>query len=225
MRSILLFAFCILLFSCGTNRTVYKSADFDASAYKHQTIAVLPVRITQTGHVSKKETVADIEAANNKWGYIFQESLHSYILKQTSKNRKGWLVSFQGVQKTNAILAENGLTLENLHTKEPEYLAKLLGVDAVLITTLEKDKNFSDGVAYGLAAGRTVLSVLGRSSTGSALWVNASDINVNSALYDAKESKLLWKTYRKGGTDLPSNIDGLVQYYSNWIAKKMPYRS
>jgi hypothetical protein len=135
------------------------------------------------------------------------------------------MVSFQALQKTNAILKEANLTLDNMFDKKPEELAKLLNVDAVLVTSLEKNKNFSDGVAYGLAAGRAVLSVLGKSSTGSVLWHNASDINMNSYLYDAGDSRLLWKTYRKGGTDLPNNVDDLVQYYSNWIAKKLPYRS
>jgi hypothetical protein len=36
---------------------------------------------------------------------------------------------------------------------------------------------------------------------------------------------LLWQTYRKGGTDLPSGVDDLVEYYSNWIAKRFPYKS
>ena len=225
MKLSVLFVLCMGLFACGTNRAVYKSADFSQKAAAHQTIAILPVQITQTGHVSKKENEAEIKAANEKWSYVFQESLHAYILKQTGKNRKGPVVSFQGLQKTNAILKEANLTLADLYDKKPEDLAKLLNVDAVLITTLEKNKNFSDGVAYGLAAGRTILSVMGKSATGSALWVNASDINMNSYLYDADDSKLLWKTYRKGGTDLPNNVDELVQYYSNWIAKKLPYKS
>jgi hypothetical protein len=55
--------------------------------------------------------------------------------------------------------------------------------------------------------------------------MNASDVNINCSLYDARDSKLLWKTYRDGGTDLPANVDGLIEHYSNWIAKKLPYRS
>ena len=102
----------------------------------------------------KNVSVEDIKEANEKWSLVFQESLHSYILKQTARNRKGQMVAFQGVQKTNAVLKEAGLTTADVYNKQPEELAKILGVDAVLMTTLEKDKNFSDGVAYGLAAGR-----------------------------------------------------------------------
>ena len=225
MRLLLLLILSVSLAACGTNRAVYKSSDFSQKSSAHQTIAVLPVHITETGHVPKKVSIEDVKEANEKWSLVFQESLHSYILKQTARNRKGQMVSFQGVQKTNAVLREAGMTTADVYNKQPEELAKLLGVDAVLMTTLEKNKNFSDGVAYGLAAGRTVLNILGQGTAGSALWLNASDINMNSYLYDAGNSKLLWKTYRKGGSSLPSNVDDLVQYYSNWIAKKLPYRS
>ncbi len=225
MRLLLLFILSVSLVACGTNRSVYKSSDFSQKASAHQTIAVLPVHITETGHVPKNVSIDDVKQANEKWSLVFQESLHSYILKQTARNRKGQMVSFQGVQKTNAVLKEAGLTTADIYNKQPEELAKILGVDAVLMTTLEKNKNFSDGVAYGLAAGRTVLTILGQSSAGNALWLNASDINMNSYLYDAGNSKLIWKTFRKGGSSLPSNVDDLVQYYSNWIAKKLPYRS
>jgi hypothetical protein len=223
MRTLVLSIFALTLFSCA-NRTVYKSPDFTEKSSRHQTVAILPLRITQTGHVSKKETPEDIKKANIDWGYAFQENLHSYILRQTNRNRKGQLVSFQAIQKTNSILKEQGLTIEDMYDQKPEELAQLLGVDAVLMTTLEKDKNFSDGVAYGLAAGRLILNTVSKSPVGVPA-PNASDINMNCYLYDAKDSKLLWKTYRAGGTDIPAHVDGQIEFYSNWIAKKLPYRS
>lgn len=228
MRLFLLLVMATTLVACGTNRNVYKSSSFEGAAYRHQTVAILPLQITQTGHVAKNETPESIKASNEKWSYIFQESLLSYALKHTSKNKKSPAISFQGVQQTNALIKESGLSLDELYTKQPEELAKLLKVDAVIMTTLEKDKNFSDGVAYGLAAGRTVLSAIGRPGTvaaRSAMNTNASDINMNCYLYNGSDSKLLWKTFRKGGSDLPSDLNGQVEYYSNWIAKKLPYRS
>ena len=229
MKLTLFCALAITLASCGMNRNVYKSSDFERQATKHQDVAILPLRITQTGHVGKIETEESIKVQNDKWGYVFQESLLTYTLKQTSKKRKSPVVAFQAIQKTNALLKEAGLTIDEAYEKQPEELAKLLGVDAVLMTTLEKDKNFSDGVAYGLAGARTILTVLGKpgtnASANSALAMNASDINMNSYLYNGTDSKLLWKTFRKGGADLPNEVNGIVEFYSNWIAKKLPYRS
>jgi hypothetical protein len=93
------------------------------------------------------------------------------------------------------------------------------------MTSLENQKNFSDGVAYGLAAGRTILNAIGQGAKTPGLNMNVADINMNAYLYDAADSKLLWQTYRKGGAGLPNQVDDLVQYYSNWIAKKFPYKS
>lgn len=226
MRTLLLFVLVVSLAACGTHRNVYKSSDFEAKAYKHRTVAILPLKITQTGHVSKKETTESIEAANEKWGYVFQESLLSYALRHTSHNKKEPMISFQGTQQTNALLKEAGLDIDAMYSKTPEELAALLKVDAVIMTTLERDKNFSDGVAYGLAAGRAVLNVLSRTAPiGTGMYTNSSDINLNAYLYDGRDGKMLWKTFRKGGTDLPADVNGLVEHYSNWVARKLPYRS
>ena len=224
MKAIFLSALTLLLFSCGTNRAVYQSPDFEQKAARHKTVAILPVQLVQTGHRAKSVSDEEVKAANEKWGYVFQESLQSFILKRTQKNKKGQMVSFQATQKTNALLKEQNLTMEELYNKPPEDVAKLLGVDAVIMTTLNHNKNFSDGVAYGIAAARTVAGVLSRTATVTP-GVNASDVSINCSLYDANDSKLLWKTYRNGGTDLPANVEGLIEHYSNWIAKKLPYRS
>lgn len=224
MRTVLLSALTLFLFSCGTGKAVYQSPEFAQKTARHQTVAILPVKIVQSGHVAKNTTEADVKAANEKWGYVFQESLQSFILKQTQKNKKGQPVRFQATQKTNALLKEKGFTLETLYDQQPEQIARLLGVDAVIMTTLSHNKNMSDGVAYGLAAARTVVNVLSKTAT-IGPGMNASDVSINCSLYDADDSQLLWKTYRDGGTDLPANVEGLIEHYSNWIAKKLPYRS
>jgi hypothetical protein len=220
MRTFLLLLSISFMASCA-NRAVYKSPDQDETTIR--SIAVLPLKITQTGHRARTETEESIKKANDEWGYVFQSSLHSYLLKQTSRNNRGQLVAFQAIQKTNAILKEQNLAITDLYDRKPEDLAKLLGVDAVLMTTLDTDKNFSDNVAYGMKAGRILLGAA--KSPVNVPSVNSSDINMNSYLYDANDSKLLWKTYRSGGADMPYNVDGQIEYFSNWIAKKLPYRS
>ena len=222
MRTTLLSAFSLLLFSCGTNRAVYQSPDFEQKTARHKTVAILPVRMIQTGYIGKNTAEDQVKATNEKLGFVFQESLQSFILKQTMNNKKGQLVSFQSTQKTNAILKDKNI--EELYCEQPEELAKLLGVDAVIMTTMNHNKNFSDGVAYGLAAAKTITNIFSKTNVSSPN-MNASDININCSLFDAADSKLLWKTFRDGGTDLPANVEGIIESYSNWIAKKLPYKS
>ncbi len=224
MKTLLLSIVSLLLLSCGTNRAIYQSPDLEQKTARHKTVAILPVLMVQTGHAPKNVSEADVKAANEKWGYVFQESLQSFILKQTQKNKKGQPVSFQAAQKTNAILKDKNLAVADLYNRQPEEIAQLLGVDAVIMTTMNHNKNFSDGVAYGIAAARTIANAVSKTAVVTPGF-NASDVSINCSLYDANDSKLLWKTYRDGGTDLPANVDGLIEHYSNWIAKKLPYKS
>jgi hypothetical protein len=73
-------------------------------------------------------------------------------------------------------------------------------------------KNLRDGVAYGLAAGRAILTMVDRGANNGMLHMNVADLNMNSYLYDSSDSKLIWQTYRRGGTDLPSRVNDLVQF-------------
>ncbi|GAA4317047.1 hypothetical protein [Flaviaesturariibacter amylovorans] len=230
MRTLLplLLAGAIAFASCSSSKNVFTASDFSQQASTHKKVAVLPVRVVQTGHVGKNETAESIRAANEAWSAQFQETLLSYIVSQAGKRRKGPLVSFQGAAQTNALLKSAGLDIETAYGKSPEELAKLLGVDAVMMTTLDKKKNVSDGVATAVGVGRDLLNVFGKGgrNTGTSLdGFNATDINMNSTLYNGPDGRMLWKTFREGGDDLPNNVNDLVQYYSNWIAKKLPYRS
>lgn len=224
MRTIFLSALALLLFSCGSNRAVYQSSDFAAKAARHQTVAILPVQLVQTGYVPKNVSQGDMAAASERWGFVFQESLQSFMLRQAQKSKKGPLVSFQATQKTNALLKEKNLSIPDLYSRPPEALAQALGVDAVIMTTMNHNKNLSDGAAYGLAAARTIAGVVSNNKV-AVPGMDAANIRINCSLYDAVDGKLLWKTYREGGTGLPANVEGLIEHYSNWIAKKLPYRS
>ncbi|RYE01760.1 MAG: hypothetical protein EOP50_01440 [Sphingobacteriales bacterium] len=228
MRRLLLLAtIAIAVASCSTNKNVFKAADFSTQATAHHKIAVLPVRVVQSGWVGKKETPESIRAANEAWSASFQETLLSYIVSKAGKRKKGPAVTFQGVPQTNALLKAAGLDIESAYAKSPDELAKILGVDAVIMTTLDKKKNVSDGVATAIGAGRQLLNIFGNGTSGSTALdgYKATDIQMNSALYDARDGRLLWKTFREGGDDLPKNVNDLVQYYSLWIAKKLPYRA
>ncbi|RYZ22614.1 MAG: hypothetical protein EOO16_08405 [Chitinophagaceae bacterium] len=228
MRKTLLFAAIGLmaLASCSSSKNVYRAADFSAQTATHQKIAVLPIRVVQTGWVGKKENPESIRAANEAWSLQFQETLLSYVVSKAGKRRKGPMVTFQGAPQTNSLLAAAGLDIEKAYGQSPDSLAKVLGVDAVIMTTLDKRKNVSDGVATAIGAGRDILRVLNTGAPGNTILsdFNATDINMNSTLY-GRDGRMLWKTFREGGEDLPKNVNELVQYYSNWIAKKLPYRA
>jgi hypothetical protein len=224
-KNLLIAVVSVLLFSCGINRNVYKSASFDEKAVDTRTIAVLPFNLTSTGYRPKNVTEKDVQIANERWGYSFQESLHSYLLNRTGRKKKGPVTEFQSLQKTNALLNELKLDITTIYQKQPEELACLLGVDAVIMTSLEQHKNMSDGAAYGILAAKTILTATSSNSPAGLLWINSDNVKMNCYLYTSKNSDLLWKTFRQGGTDLPSNVQGQIEYFCDWIARKFPYKS
>jgi len=221
-----LFALIIFAFaSCGTSRSVFTANDFNTRAAQHRTVAILPVNVVRSGHVGRRETDASIRRATEEWAVRFQEMLHSYVVGQAGRKRKGPVVGFQGTAQTNNLLKEAGLTIEQAYLRNPQDLAKMLGVDAVMMTTLDQRKNVSDGLGIAIGAGRDILQQIGIMGTGTSIDnFNATDIRMNAAVYDGSDGRLLWKTFREGGEDMPHNVNELVQWYCNWIARKQPYR-
>ncbi|RYZ18726.1 MAG: hypothetical protein EOP49_49270, partial [Sphingobacteriales bacterium] len=65
MRIFYLTVLSFLVISCGTNRAIYQSPDFDQKTARHKTVAILPVHMVQTGHLPKDVSEADVKAPDN----------------------------------------------------------------------------------------------------------------------------------------------------------------
>lgn len=222
-RALLFVSATFLLFACGTNRHVFTAPQLEQFRGS-KTVAVLPFFVSQTGHRAKGITEESVQKANEELGIVFQESLYSFLLKHTGRKKKEPLGVFQSTQQTNGLLRKTGWTIQEMYTKTPEELAQLLGVDAVVMTTVSANKNISDGLATGLAIGQVVLATASQ-NTVLLPDINAADLNMNCSLYDKQNGTLLWKTFRQGSTNLPGNVNNLAEFYSNWIARRFPFRS
>ncbi len=212
------FSVLLLLFltSCKTSKNVFTIPDFQTRAIKHQTIAILPANIIQPN--------SKLKEAAEKYGDAFQQQLYLQ-LKNDLKNKVVPTVTLQTPEKTNSVLLQNNLTIEQAYQNKPEELAKIFGVDALVMVTLSDKGNFTDGPAAGLSGGRGIYSSGGGNPNALDQQINPVHLDMTANLYDALDGKLIWKTYRKAGTDLPSNMDALAQYYSSWIARRFPYKN
>lgn len=182
---------------------------------KHHTIAILPANIVQTN--------PKLKDAAEKHGYSFQEQLFLQ-LSNDAKNKIANSVMLQALEKTNSFLLQNNLAIEQAYQSKPEELAKIFGVDAVVTVTLTDKGDFTEGAAPGLSAGRGIYSASGNPNALD-MQLKPRQLELNANVYDATDGKLIWRTYRKAGSDLPSNMDALAQYYSSWIAKRLPYKN
>ena len=211
--SLLLVLVCL---SCKPGKNVVSAPDLATRVMKHRTIALLPANIIQANPKLKE--------AAEKYGYSFQEQLYLQ-LSNDATNKIATDVTLQSLEKTNSFLLQNNLTIEQAYQSQPADLLKLLGVDAVVMVTLTDKGDLTQGPAPGLSGGRGIYNSGGSNPNALDLQINPVQLEMNANLYDAVDGKLIWRTYRKAGTDLPSNMDALAQYYSSWIAKRLPYNT
>jgi len=199
----------VLTTSCGPQ--IYKAANFEQVKKKHSTLAILPFEATtEMKRLPKGTTIEAIQANNKSTGYAVQSNSYAYLLRQFSKNK--YTVSFQDVDQTNALLAKNGITYEDLATKSKGEICELLGVDGVISGKIRMSKPMSDGaaVAMALLAGA---------------WGPTNKTDVSMTIHDKTESKLLWKYDYMATGNLGSSSEQLSRALMKNVSKKFPYKS
>ena len=216
MKKYLLLLFIAVSFvSCFFNQNIYKAADFDNKSAEIKTIAILPFNVTTIGYLPRYISEAEIQLNNEKLSHSFQESLYNYLVLYTGNKKKEPVKEFQSLQKTNALLKQNNISITDIYEKKPEGIAKLLGVDAVILTNIEEHKFWDEGTSYR-----------GIHTEGNQNKNNSSDFaKINCYLYEGNLSGLLWQTYCNGDTKLMNDTVSLIEYFTNWVARHFPYRS
>lgn len=200
----------LMLVSCGP--TIYKTADFKEITSTHKTVAIIPAQVTiQLRPNEMKRTTPEMLAKNEAaTGFAMQEKLYGWFLRRS--NRFDYTVKFQDVNQTNALLEEANISYEALARKSRSELAKILGVDAVISTSLRTNKPMNEGVA--LAVG-LVFGAWG--STNQAL----TTINI----HEAQRAELVWKYEYQASGSIGSSPENLVNGLMRNASKKFPYNA
>ncbi len=194
----------------------------DPDLYKVKTIAILPVKVVLTGNLPKKITQAQIDSIADKDGTIYQMSLKNNLLSRSGgKNRIGG-VSYQAIEKTNAVLFSAGYTTEKIYTKDPDELAKLLGVDAVIRMEVSSNRIMSDLANLGL---NILNDILIRNNTDIGILGNANnrtaDITANATLI--YNGKALWNSLYNRPTDWQENNREVINGITAAMGRNFPY--
>ncbi len=200
----------IILTSCGP--TIYKTANFEEVATKHKTVAILPalVSIQLRPNEMKRTTPEEMERNEKATGFAIQEKLYGWFLRRS--NKQNFTVSFQDVSQTNSMLSDAHIEYKDLQRKSKAELAKLLGVDAVITTSMRTDKPMSEGVAIalGLAFG---------------VWGNTNNAFTTIDIHEAKKGNLMWKYDYQASGSFGSSPERLVNALMRNASKKFPYNA
>eukprot|EP01041_Mallomonas_annulata_P021171 gene21171-41146_t len=141
-KSIFAFGIIALILSGCASSKGFVAENFATIKNTHKKIAILPFGVQfqnpldystqkkrnpiQERHLySKQEQEASLDA---------QKEFFVNVAKQVEKGR--YEIAFQDFTRTNKILAENGIRIEDVKFQNKADLAKLLGVDAVIFGEL-----------------------------------------------------------------------------------------
>ncbi len=205
-----LFVFCFLLFvtvQAQSNKKIFENPKLKEIASLHKTVAILPYQVTiKMKKMPKNVTQEDINKQQKQEATNIQNSMYTFLLRKSSK----YFVTFQDVAKTNALLAQNQITIENLDTFTKDQVAKILGVDAIISGSLITDKPVSEG-------GAMVVGFL----TGFGMKTN--EAKVMMSINNGTDGELLWRYDRQVAGGVGSSTDDLIDRIMRQIARNFPY--
>ena len=211
----LLFALLLLaltpLVTLAQTREIYTNNNFRTLAQAHKQLAILPFAVKlqlRPNEVTKNGGPEGVARLEQREGLDVQQALHSYFLKQKSSNNL--TVDVQDPTRTNALLAQSGLTPEQIATQTSEQLAALLGVDGIISGTFASTQPMSNGAAIALSL---AVGVSGPTNTGKLL------INI----HDGKSGELLWKYDKSLSRGFGSDTNTIVTTIMRKASRQFPY--
>jgi hypothetical protein len=202
------FFLVLLCSSCGPS--IYLAQDFNSYAPKHKTVAILPASVTIGLRPNQaRNTSADqMHNMQQQSALDFQSRIYAWLLRRQMQQH--YTVEFQDVALTNSMLRKANLTDEDMRTLSPQDLAKMLGVDAVLTTSVHTSKPMSDGAAVALGV------LVGA-------WGATNQANITVNIHDGAAGKLLWKYDFVAAGSVGSSPENMVNALMRNASRKFPY--
>lgn len=214
-----------LLVSCTGKK--YLASDFEKIAITHKKIAVLPFVLKYQGRVPQTLSSKDELKINTLEGLAFQQAAYNSLLGNTSTKSKTQ-VTIQPLEITNNLLQQNAEVLENVGT----YYCNLLGVDAVIICRVSKERLYTNLSPLGIKLPVEIYKKLKADSTD--LNNNLPQIPGNaertytlkafSSIRDNK-NKLLWQYESDIETNWSANEVREIERLTQRLAKNFPYNT
>jgi hypothetical protein len=195
--------------SCGPK--IYTSQSFSGALSKHKTVAILPAEVSiGLGAIDAKNvTPAKITQMKERTGVDVQRRMHAWLLLKEDKFN--YTVEFQGVSKTNSILKDADISYSEIKDKNMVELAKLLGVDAVIQSTVNMEQPTSNGAAM-------VVGVL------SNIWLSTNNVKTTIKINDGKNGDVLWRYDYQASGSVGRSVNTLVDALMKSASRNFPYK-
>ncbi|MGB5404727.1 MAG: hypothetical protein WBN13_12195 [Robiginitalea sp.] len=210
MRSvprIVLFTFFLLVYGSATSqKNIYLSNSFDGLSSDHQILAILPFFTNLD--LGEEVAPSEIRRLEQQEGYAVQDALETYFGR--GKKKKKFTVSFQNSEDTNALLAKNEISFQNIDRYTIRELSEILGVDGIVSGNLDMNILLSNGVPAEMSF---LDYILGDADYG----------RIGIKISDGDSGKLLWKYEQEINRKSGKNTDDLIDKMMKKAARKFPY--
>ncbi len=187
---------------------IYLAKDGKEIMKTHKIIAILPFHVDydlKNGANIDLKTIHEQEKID---GYYVQKQAQGFLLFKMNT----FSVEIQEINKTNSILQKENISYDSLPSLDKTFLAKILGVDAILYGDVHTNKVMSEGAAVAI----DLLTNF---------WAPTNRIEVNATIHNGADAKLLWQynQVQKGG--IASTSQGMTRNLMQDIAYHFPYRN
>ncbi|MEO9513815.1 MAG: hypothetical protein ABJN84_12980 [Flavobacteriaceae bacterium] len=206
MKRIMTFVAFLAVTLVMAQKNIYENRRFDELTKDHQLLAIIPfiANLDLKRDVDQKE----LKGLAQKEGYAVQNALETYFSKR--KKRKKFNVEFQNIKNTNAILAQNNITYDNLDIYTIKQLCKILKVDGIISGNLNLNILLSKGVPTNF----NLLDYFSGDANYGRIGVKVSDGNTG---------KLLWKYEKAITKKTGKNTTELIDRMMKLASRKFPY--
>lgn len=206
----------VFLFNC---KSAYVHNDFNTKTANHSKIAVLPFKIVTTGNLKKDLKESDIKKIQEEESVLFQTSLINQLLKKDAqRGNKDMKVEILSLASTNAILKEKGYSISDITTMDPSKLAAILNVDAVVSSTIQKQRYMSNLASAGVELGNRILQKFDINVDN-----RTNDIYITSNIVNKNDGSNLFSISKKTRIDWRSNTNNIVENVNRKITRNFPY--
>ena len=191
---------------------LYVNPKFSQIAKNQKIIAIVPFSTTiQLRPRQMRNTSPEqLKTMEMNEGEGVQTALYSWFLKRGSKGKL--LVQVQDPNVTNIKLKRGGVKIENYSDHTPAEIAKILGVDAIVMGTLKTTKPMSAGVSAALGV------LVGA-------WGVTNRATMNLFIYNAADGAVLLN-YNKGiRGSLGSSTQDMVNILMRKASRRIAYVS
>ncbi len=201
----------------------YTSNSFHQKTAHHKVIAILPPQMVLTGKQPNSVSTSEVAQLEEKESLFFQEELYNRILAKANHGKYVMDVQLQPHKNTLATLSKNNVSIRESWELNDKELASLLNVDAVVRTSIYKNRIMSDLASAGIETGKRILDVVLKNQT-PVVGVPSKTNDIKATCTLVSNGETLWSDSYTKASDYSTPANQVIENITNNFAKHFPYK-